>query len=183
MLKYRITISLREFTKAVSLNICVPVSLTNQNNPANIYLFKSSNRSNRKSDEVCSNLMINTPEQCHWYVACIFTVTFEYISKHNVLYCWFWACICLPVKQFRGAFSQWYFDYWILSLKHKISCSKVLILSMQISSEKLSCLATWFLYDNSNQQRNNYLEDVLLNCEIITGNSFVRIYWIGMHLK
>ena len=87
MLKYRITISLREFTKALSLNICVPVSLTNQNNPANIYLFKSSNRSNRKSDEVCSNLMINTPEQCHWYVACIFTVTFEYISKHNVLYC------------------------------------------------------------------------------------------------
>ena len=38
---------------------------TDLRNPANIYLFKVSNRNTRKKCEICSKLTIKTPEQRH----------------------------------------------------------------------------------------------------------------------
>ena len=45
--------------------------------PANIYLFKVNNRKNRKRCEICSKLIIKTPEQRHSG----FIVNFEGISQ------------------------------------------------------------------------------------------------------
>ena len=46
------------------------IGLINGSNPANIYLFKSSNRNTRKSCEMCSKLTIKTAEQCSGVFYC-----------------------------------------------------------------------------------------------------------------
>ena len=49
-------------------------------NRANIYLFKFNKENARKRCEVCSNLMIKTPERRHWRLSVLFIVNFEHIS-------------------------------------------------------------------------------------------------------
>ena len=48
--------------------------------PANIYLFKGSNRKTRKRCEICSKLTIKTSELYHWGLSGVVIVNFEYIS-------------------------------------------------------------------------------------------------------
>ena len=54
------------------------------NYPANIYLFKVNNRSDRKRCKICSKLTIKTPERRHWRRSGVFIVNVEHIS-HLVL--------------------------------------------------------------------------------------------------
>ena len=52
--------------------------------PANIFLFKVSNRNIGKRCEICSKLRINTSEQSRWQRSDVFIVNFEHIS-HLIL--------------------------------------------------------------------------------------------------
>ena len=52
--------------------------------PIGIYLLKVNNRSTRKRCEICSNLIITTPERRHWRRSDVFIVKSEHIS-HLVL--------------------------------------------------------------------------------------------------
>ena len=47
--------------------------------PANIYLFKISNRNKRKRWDIYPNLAIKTPEKCHWCRSGVFTGEFAHI--------------------------------------------------------------------------------------------------------
>ena len=47
---------------------------------ASIYLFKVNNRNTRKWCEICSKLIIKTPEQLQWRRSGVFIVAFEHIS-------------------------------------------------------------------------------------------------------
>ena len=44
--------------------------------PANCYLFKTANRNTRKMCEICSKLIIETPEWRHWRPSSVFMVNF-----------------------------------------------------------------------------------------------------------
>ena len=46
--------------------------------------YKFNNRNNRTKHELCSELTIKTPEQCHWRCCGVFIVNFQHIS-HLVL--------------------------------------------------------------------------------------------------
>ena len=48
------------------------------------YIFKVKNRNNRTRCEICSKLIIKTPERRHWRCSGVFIVNFEHIS-HLVL--------------------------------------------------------------------------------------------------
>ena len=48
--------------------------------PANIYLIKVSNRNTRKRCEICSKLILKTPERRQWHHSGVFIVNFEHIS-------------------------------------------------------------------------------------------------------
>ena len=50
-------------------------------NPGDIYLFKVKNRNTRKRCEICSKIMIKTPERRHNRRSSVFIVNFEYISR------------------------------------------------------------------------------------------------------
>ena len=52
--------------------------------PVGIYLFKFNKRNTRKRCEICSKLIIKTPERRHWRRSSVFIVNFEHIS-HPVL--------------------------------------------------------------------------------------------------
>ena len=54
-----------------------------QNNyfPANIYLFKVSNRNTRKGSKICSKLAIKTSERRHSRHSDVFIVNFEHVSN------------------------------------------------------------------------------------------------------
>ena len=52
--------------------------------PVGIYMFKVNNRNTRTRCEICSKLIIKTPERCHWRHSGLFIVNFEHIS-HLVL--------------------------------------------------------------------------------------------------
>ena len=54
--------------------------------PANIYLFKVSNRNTRKRCEICSNVAIKTPERRHWCRSGVFIVNFEQISHRFLVF-------------------------------------------------------------------------------------------------
>ena len=47
---------------------------------ASNYLFKVNNRNRRKSYEICSMLVIKTPERCQWRRVGVFIVSLEHIS-------------------------------------------------------------------------------------------------------
>ena len=47
--------------------------------PANIYLFKVSDRNTRKRCEIRSKLTVKTPKLRHWHRSGVFNVTFEHI--------------------------------------------------------------------------------------------------------
>ena len=49
------------------------------------YMFKVNNRNTRRRCEICSKLIIKTPEQRHWRLSCVFIVDFEHIS-HLVVF-------------------------------------------------------------------------------------------------
>ena len=53
------------------------ISSANASMPGNIYLFQVNNRNTRKWCEICSKLIIKTPEQRHWRRSDLFTVNFE----------------------------------------------------------------------------------------------------------
>ena len=65
--------------------------------PANIYLFKVNNRNTRKRREICSKLIIKTPERRHWLSSGVFIVNFEH-TLHLVLVflllTFYWKCNC-----------------------------------------------------------------------------------------
>ena len=48
--------------------------------PTNIYLHKVNNRNTRKRYEICSKLIIKTPERRQWRGPGVFIVHFEHIS-------------------------------------------------------------------------------------------------------
>ena len=58
----------------------VQISFNSHMIPANIYLFKVTNRSIRKTCEICSKLTIKTPEPSQWRPSGVFIVNFEHIS-------------------------------------------------------------------------------------------------------
>ena len=47
---------------------------------ASNYLFEVNNRNRRKSYEICSMLVIKTPERCQWRRVGVFIVSLEHIS-------------------------------------------------------------------------------------------------------
>ena len=62
------------------LSLGLPTSIS----PAGIYLIKVNNRNTRARCEVCSKLIIKTPERRQWRHSGVFIVNFEHIS-HLVL--------------------------------------------------------------------------------------------------
>ena len=48
--------------------------------PASFYLFKVINRNTKKKCEICSKLIIKTPERHQWRLSGVFIVNFEHIS-------------------------------------------------------------------------------------------------------
>ena len=52
--------------------------------PTSNYMFKVKNRNTRTRSEICSKLIIKTPERCHWHCSGVIIVNFEHIS-HLVL--------------------------------------------------------------------------------------------------
>ena len=56
----------------------------NASDPAGIYLIKVNNRNTRTRCEICSKLIIKTPERRHWRRSGVFIVNFVHIS-HLVL--------------------------------------------------------------------------------------------------
>ena len=60
--------------------------------PAKIYLFNVNNRNTRKRCEICSELIKETREWCHWHHSGVFIVDFEQIIIFfYCFYCWFWT--------------------------------------------------------------------------------------------
>ena len=57
----------------------------NKDTPIGLDLFKVSNRNTTINFEICSKLMIKTPDQRHWHCSGIFNVSFEEIL-HLVLF-------------------------------------------------------------------------------------------------
>ena len=55
-----------------------------QHLPAGIYLLTVNDRNTRTRCEICSKLIIKTPERRQWHRSCVFIVNFEHIS-HLVL--------------------------------------------------------------------------------------------------
>ena len=55
-------------------------------NPAIINLFKVNNRNTRKRCEICSKLIIKTPERRQWRFSGVFIVNFEYISHFFLVF-------------------------------------------------------------------------------------------------
>ena len=68
----------------VKLSKNVYHSISNTNNPANIYLFKVNNRNTRKMCEICSKLTITTPEWRQWRSG-VGTFNFEPFSSVSIL--------------------------------------------------------------------------------------------------
>ena len=58
----------------------VTTCLSNNYNPVGIYLLKVSNRNTRTKCEICSKLIIKTPERRHWGRSGVFIVNFEHTS-------------------------------------------------------------------------------------------------------
>ena len=54
-------------------------------NPVNIYLLIVNDR-NTKRCEICSKLIVNTPERRHWRWAGVFIVDFEHISHLALMF-------------------------------------------------------------------------------------------------
>ena len=52
------------------------------NNPAGNYMFKVNNKNTRTRFEICSKLIIKTPERCHWR-KCSGKYYYENFSKFN----------------------------------------------------------------------------------------------------
>ena len=59
--------------------------------PAGVYLLKVNNKNTRTTCEICSKLLIKTPERLHWRRSGVFIVNFEQIS-HIVI--WFLLFKC-----------------------------------------------------------------------------------------
>ena len=55
------------------------------NNPASIYLLKINYRNARKRSEICSKLIIKTPERRHWRRSGVVIVNFEHISHLSLV--------------------------------------------------------------------------------------------------
>ena len=51
-----------------------------------IYLFWVNKRKNRKRCEICSKLIIKTPDQRHWHRSGVFIIRFEQISHLSLLF-------------------------------------------------------------------------------------------------
>ena len=81
------------------LSICIPVSvvlfffcLYLVCNLAVILLFQVNNGNTRKMLEICSKLIIKTPE-CHWHCSIVFIANFEQISLFiQGFHCWATKC-------------------------------------------------------------------------------------------
>ena len=100
----RITPNTGFFTHCYRNKISVEVfshwfnSVSHKDYPANIYMFKVNNRNTRKMCEICSKLIIKTPERRQWRQwrrSGVFVVNFEHISRiFQLFYCWVWASKC-----------------------------------------------------------------------------------------
>ena len=62
----------------------MPVLTEDKTVPVDNYKFKVNNRNTRTRCEICSKLIIKTPERRHWRHSGVFIVNFEHIS-HLVL--------------------------------------------------------------------------------------------------
>ena len=54
--------------------------------PAGIYLLKINNRNTRKRCEICSKLIMKTPERRHWRHSGVFIVNFEHVSRLTLVF-------------------------------------------------------------------------------------------------
>ena len=78
----------------------------------NTYLFKISNRNNRKKGKMCSKLTTQTPDWCNWRRSSVFNVNFEHVSYFlQSLYYWLWpgkyslsACFLQGVSYYYTTF-------------------------------------------------------------------------------
>ena len=52
------------------------------------YLFKFNNRSTRKTCEICSELIVKTPERRHWHRSGVFIANFEHFFTP-------FSCVCI----------------------------------------------------------------------------------------
>ena len=67
------------------MKLCIIISINNEQVVSiGIYLLKVNIRNTRTKCEICSKLIINTPERRHWRCFGVFIVNFEHIS-HLVL--------------------------------------------------------------------------------------------------
>ena len=80
--------------------------------PANIYIFKVSNRNFSKRSEICPKLTIKTPERSQWRRSLFFIVNFKHILHlFCCFYCWLWTGKC-----FLGWFIESFFKKRYLNL-------------------------------------------------------------------
>ena len=66
--------------------------------PAGIYLLKINNRNTRKRCEICSKLIMKTPERRHWRHSGVFIVNFEHVSRLTLVF----FCVFVFVFFFFG---------------------------------------------------------------------------------
>ena len=79
--------------------------------PANIYLFKITNRNTRKRCELCSQLTIKIPEPSHWGRSVVFIVNSEHILHLFLVF----LLVALNKQMLAGFTSLQYCPYsWLL---------------------------------------------------------------------
>ena len=107
--------------------------MIHMNLPANIYLFKGSNRNTRKWCEICSKLTIKPQKGRHWGRLVIFIVNFELISYFSV-----------SVVDFEQVNFNW------VTFKHKKTPNayKMLLLLLLVMYLSVRWIVTTFVKNN-----------------------------------
>ena len=69
-------------------------------------MFKVNNRNPRARCEICSELTLKTPEQCHWRCSGVFIVNFEHI--HTLFY-------SVSIVDFEQVIAGWVIELLVIS--------------------------------------------------------------------
>ena len=77
------------------------VSFCSGGNPAGIYLLNINNRNTKTMPEICSKLIIKTPERRHRFRSVFFIVNFEHISYLTLVFLYFEHIIVYVVLLWR----------------------------------------------------------------------------------
>ena len=75
-------------------------------------LLKVNNRNTRNKTEICSELIIKTPERHYWCLSGVFIVNFEHISYLVILFLLLTLSMSLPAAK-QDTFDHFWTDTWL----------------------------------------------------------------------